>query len=119
MRNTNCDVRSIVIDAVWPVNYTHFDKLADCMDKTNKIDFSCLWLSEPSIKRIRTELNKNWFIRKCKISEDVWYAWYVNPYICNKDNKKNDALSKIFSKSENLRNKKWEDIIENLLKILY
>ncbi len=119
MFNAKCDVHSIIIDAVWITNYNHFRKIILTMDRTNKIDFNSLWLSEPSIKRIRKELHKNWFIRKCKVSEDVGYAWYVNPYLFNKDNKVNLKLQEIFKHSENKVKWENEEIIDNLLKILY
>lgn len=117
MINNKFDVSWLVIDTVWLTNYNHFRKLYESMDSNNMIDFSCLWLKIDAIKRIRVSLHRAGFIRKIKITDPVWFAWYLNPYLVNKSNKTNSRLKEVFKYNE-YKAPKW-DTYENIINIIF
>jgi len=113
MMNNKFNVVEYVIEQVGYAKYLHFKKLHNTMDYSNKIDFSYLWLKEDSIKKLKAELHKKWFIRKIKLSNDDKKYRYLNPYLVNKRNKKDKELSDIFCKNETLWNitDEWGDLV--------
>ena len=100
MYNEKFDVHSLVIDKVWLSAYNHFRTLVHTMDTTNRIFFSKLELKKDWTNKLRTKLHKAWFIRKLKIDNKIWFDWYMNPYLVNKDNKVNLKLEQIFRYNE-------------------
>lgn len=118
MLNTRINVPKLVEELVWVKRYKYFELMYQTMDNTNKINFSALELTEITEKRIRSLFHKVWIIRKCKLDEDIWYAWYMNPYLVNKDNKVNDVLLEVFSKNENTTkpDKQTKDLMDIIFK---
>ena len=94
MINNKINVIEFIQDKIWFSKYTYFRKIYQSMWRDNKIDWNCTWLKVDAIKRLRADLHKHWFIRKIK------WDWYVNPYLVNKDNKKNKELEELFSKNK-------------------
>ena len=116
MYNERIDVHSLVIDKVWITAYNHFRTLVHTMDKDNVIDFDSLGLRKDWTDKVRTKLHKAWFIRKIKVTDEIWYAWYMNPYLANKSNKQNNKLKEVF-KDNNYKSPKW-DSYEEILNLI-
>ena len=116
MYNERIDVHSLVIDKVWITAYNHFRTLVHTMDKNNVIDFDSLGLKKDWTDKVRTKLHKAGFIRKIKVTDEIWYTWYMNPYLANKNNKKNTKLEEVF-KDNNYKSPKW-DSYEDILNLI-
>ena len=119
MYNEKLDTYSFIKDKIWLKNYDYFRKLVKTMDWTNKINFDSLLVSDITIKRLRSKLHKYWFIRKCNIDDDIWYDWYLNPYLYNKDNKVNPKLKEIFLTNEKLPKQVSSEEVKKLINILF
>lgn len=116
MINTRFNVPSLVIDKVWAWKYKYFELILNKMDSNNKINFEELELTPITEKRIRAEFHKVWFIRKIRLNDTIWYAWYMNPYLANKNNKQNNKLKEVF-KDNNYKTPKW-DSYKDILKLI-
>ena len=113
MINTRFNVPSFIIDKVWAWKYKYFELMLDKMDNNNKINFEELDLTEVTEKRIRAEFHRYWLIRKIKLNDTVWFAWYMNPYLANKSNKQNNKLKEVF-KDNNYKAPKWDSYADIL-----
>jgi hypothetical protein len=118
MYNERIDVHSLVIDKVWITAYNHFRTLVHTMDKNNVIDFDSLGLKKDWTDKVRTKLHKAWFIRKIKVTDEIWYTWYMNPYLANKSNKQNNKLMEVFKKNE-YKSPKWDTYADDIMNILF